>query len=312
MLLTAPAATAMGDATQPRSREQTKRDAAIKKFIQRICTPVSGDKRLHAIEQFFAASQHVVFDATESQHLWKGLFYAIWYTEMGKGCEEIIHTISSACHTRFHVLMAGFNCLATEWGNIDAIRLDKFAFFARNMLRAALRFDVSHSEHRKGHVIRLILDAIRSCLGLLYHITDIYVEELLAVISPIKFKERKEKSLLLHRMLIPFVAIMMTDNDARTLKSVEHDILTETVSALEDEGDIYSLRRYLVRMARTLIKQGARREVHQRNRAHLYKSAELLRNKLSELKHARRHRTESSATKRKSSATEHRKAKRVR
>ena len=79
--------------TEQEAKGALNRLAIVKLLIQRICTPVSDLKRLSSIRTFFQKNTAESFTEKENMMIWKGLFYALWYSEMGKGCEETVEAI---------------------------------------------------------------------------------------------------------------------------------------------------------------------------------------------------------------------------
>jgi hypothetical protein len=265
-------------------KEREKRDIIIKCLIQRVCTPVSSAKRLKAVRSFFD-TKGLKLDATESMYAWKGLFYAVWYTEMGKGCEELNQTIAEGCQTTDgNLLLAGFKSLSTEWFGIDYIRVDKFAHLVRHLLRSALKLEFSKkaSGRHNGQFISEILASIDGPVGFLHHFLEIYVAELLPALNK-KYQMHEDKASLILDYVKPFVHILETSDDMRTLKTVSADIYHQTLSEIETTESVKTVETFVTELSSLLMSKGKSTQVKRRNRDAMYRLAELMTAKIKEL-----------------------------
>lgn len=111
----------------------------IRKFAIAVTQPIDGSIRLQLIEQVLQTLKpHIDRVSQDDQfRLWKGLFYAIWYTEMDKGGRELMGVIADQCS--LITLMAGFQLVDQDWFTIDHIRIDKYMSLVRLMLARLLR-----------------------------------------------------------------------------------------------------------------------------------------------------------------------------
>lgn len=255
-----------------------KRDLAIKGLVQRICTPVSTEKRLSAIKRFLSI-RGVPYTEDECMCIWKGLFYSVWYTEMGKGCEEVVDAIAQGCnqHGR-NLLLAGFQSLSDEWFGIDAIRLDKFVFFMRSLLRSSLAFEFRKSRAKRGVLIGEILSRVKNTLGLMFHFCDIYVEEVFVALNAHTDNlGGREKHLI--DLTMPFITILETSDDARTRSAISNDVFKEMLQELDGRESAKTAASYSSQMSVTLFHHGKAAEVKKKNRVVMYNLAKAMKEK---------------------------------
>lgn len=265
-------------------KAREKRDILIKCLIQRVCTPTTNAKRLKAVRSFFD-NKGLNLDETESMYAWKGLFYAVWYTEMGKGCEELIDTIAQGCHTKDgNLILAGFKSLSTEWFGIDYIRIDKFAYMVRHLLKAALKLEFTKKADGRynGQFIEEVLESIKGPLGLLYHVVEIYVAELLPALN-IKYQMHEDKASLVLDYVKPFLNILASSDDTRTLNTISNNIYKQTISELEVQESVKTIESFLAQLSSLLMTRGKLSEVKKKNRDTMYGLAELMKQKVREL-----------------------------
>lgn len=238
-------------------KELLQRQAIIKSLIQRICTPVTAQKRLTSIQGFFKTyfeTKPIHFTEKECLQIWKGLFYAIWYSEMDKGCDKIIETIVEAASLNSNLLISGFVTLKNEWNGIDAIRLDKFAYFVRRMVSRLILIEIT--EKREGALLEKILQEIQDRIGLVLQVCSIFIEEAFKLIVT---EDRKPSSsvLLLLTLLKPFISLLTTSNDDRICDSVSKEVILEAMVEMSspdnsfNEKDVFKFYTYLVKLIET-------------------------------------------------------------
>lgn len=253
---------------------QIDKSVVIKKFVQDVCTPTSLTKRLKGIQRvsiFINGHQHL--DRKDCMFVWKGFFYSIWYTEMGKGCEEVIDEVATSCGNKQDLLMAGFETLSKEWLGIDAYRLDKYMYLVRKLTRQTISMHIKHCSLKKEEtdIIEKVLNIIKTCHGLLFHYTDVFIEELIECSSTnLQSKSNEEKLEILLHMLIPFMKLLSTDQDERTLNSIVKSIYTELRSKyLVNQSDEMS-EALIERLIEKLIEFGSPTDLTKKNRNIIY------------------------------------------
>ena len=212
-------------------KETVERIASIKLLIQKICTPVTPAKRLSSIRRFFEKTDQTAFTQKEYLMIWKGLFYAIWYEEMGKGCEEVIEAIVLASLKSERLLLTGMQTLRTEWKGVDNIRLDKFAFFARRMFNTVIQIEVTQS--KKGSLIEQVVAIAEQEPGLLFHFFFVFADEMVKV-----FEERKDSFSVtaIISLIKPIAALLTHSNDKRLHSSFRKEILMQSLVNLTNSS----------------------------------------------------------------------------
>ncbi|KAI1309410.1 Ribosomal RNA processing protein 1 -like protein [Halotydeus destructor] len=275
---------------EKKEKLNTKRDALVKGFIQKVSTPTTTEKRLKGISNLLKNATTLNFNHEEAMCIWKGLFYAVWYTEMGKGCEELIDVIATGCRNCPTLFVAGFETLAAEWFGLDYIRIDKFQHFARHMLRSLFRLEVELEE--KGSLTQIVIEKTIPSVGLLYHLLAIYIEELLLV-NLEKIRERDNKIATILATLRPFTAILASDSDNRTTSSIVKEIYREAILEFRKRESPELLDQFLSDSSKELLLKGSNPDVPAKNRKILYDLVILMKRNLSRRE----------ATKRKSEST---------
>lgn len=201
------------------------RNITIKSLIHRICTPTTAEKRLQAIDSFFKAHATDEFNHEELMHVWKGLFYAIWYSEMEKGCEKIMASIVDKSKNKSEMILCAFETLAIEWFGIDSIRLDKFMYFVRQMTRPIFEMVAVES---KPDILISVLHLIENRLGLILHVCDVIVDEMF------KLDHSKDIAYIM-RCINPFIDLIRRSVDEELSKHIVKEVLMTTLEKLEDE-----------------------------------------------------------------------------
>lgn len=207
--------------------------ALIKPFVQKICTPTTPAKRLKAINSFFKHHSKVSFNHADYLYICKGLHYAVWYTELNKGCDEIIESIALHCGDNESLAVAMFQTLAIEWIGIDTYRVDKFAYLTRKITHQLLV--KTHQNFRQkiqsnSDLISTILAKIEKAHGLIYHFITVFGQELVNVLS--EDEDRSQVKIFVLKQLIPFFELMTTCEDGRTVHTVKHSLIFDLFIAL--------------------------------------------------------------------------------
>lgn len=261
-------------------REKEVRDITIKSLIQRICTPTTAEKRMKAIESFFRTHSTEKFDHEEVMHVWKGLFYAIWYSEMEKGCEEIMAVIVSTSRNNQEMVQCAFQTLAIEWFGIDSLRLDKFMYFVRQMTHPLIQIIATDPE---SSILVSVLSSIEKCLGLIFHFCDIFVEEMLK-------KNQSSEVDFITNCIKPFIDLIGRNGDEEVSKHIVKEVLMTTLESLED-GDsgrlLTEVRISVTRLLKNLLRGSELKRV---NRNLIEKTLEVFKPDVEELRSLKRRR----------------------
>lgn len=246
-------------------KEKEGRNITIKSLVQRICTPTTADKRMKAIDSFFRTHPTDKFDHEELMHVWKGLFYAIWYSEMEKGCEEIMAVIVSISKNNPEMVKCAFETLAIEWFGIDSIRLDKFMYFVRQMTRPLIEMVACDP---KSSILVTVLSSIEKCLGLIFHVCDIFVEEM--------FKKNQSSEVdFIMNCIKPFIDLIANNADEELSKHIVKEVLMTTLETLEDKDSPKVLTHLRISVTRLLRNSLLGSELKKVNRGLIEKTLEV-------------------------------------
>lgn len=127
-----------------KQKQNSNLNSLLKGFVISVSVgKLPATKRRSKCQRFIESivSNNIQLNSNELAHLWKGIYYAIWYSEMGKGCEEIIQTVVH--HANRQILVAGFDSMTREWFVTDSFRLDKLAFLARVCLNKIIQMQIN-------------------------------------------------------------------------------------------------------------------------------------------------------------------------
>lgn len=120
--------------------------------------------------------------------IWEAIFFALWYAEMGKGCEDIIAATVRGCKNRYEFTRLGFKEIAKTWFGLDQHRVDKVSHLARHLTARLIQIQIKmwfeakrkvDGESRKPckPIVFAMLNDIQNSIGLLYFVLSIFVEE---------------------------------------------------------------------------------------------------------------------------------------
>lgn len=265
----------------PNSRQPTsmiEKQVVIRSFIQKTCTPVSYESRTNSIKKFLETymKDECCFDEKELEQIWKGLYYALWYTEMKKGCEDIIEAIAKTSVSRPELLTTGFKALSYEWKGIDYIRLDKFAYLVRRLVNAVVKIDVTTLNDGKDS---LVIDSILQILeeeevGLTLQVTSVYTQEVFNILKHAKQEKSGTVVLKILSLMKPFLSLLTRCRDKSVAISISQDVILESVIEVAhnnsfdfDERDVLKYTSFLIKMIQAFqdsIPSGSSQQKHLR------------------------------------------------
>lgn len=116
--------------------EENHKKVLIKRFVIAISRPLSTEENLSLIEGVLSDLKPFKLDAVDYGYLWTGIFYAIWYAEMGKGCEQIVERLYELANAK--LIVHGFDKMNKDWFSIDYIRIDKYMYLTRRLTHRLL------------------------------------------------------------------------------------------------------------------------------------------------------------------------------
>jgi hypothetical protein len=119
---------------------KSKEELLVKSFVQSVSSPTTYTKRYKKVCQLL--DSRPVLTEEQWLYVWRGFYYSIWYSEMGKGCEQLAQTIGTC--DDLSVILSGFKSLTNDWFGIDAFRVDKFMFLVRIMANNCLKLQLNY------------------------------------------------------------------------------------------------------------------------------------------------------------------------
>ncbi|KAL4252472.1 RRP1 family protein [Abortiporus biennis] len=152
------------------------------------------DKAVKSLAAFLSDPSRDELPKLEMAKLWKGIFYCFWMSDkplvqqaLATELAEILLSISNLS-VSLAFLRGFWEAIVREWGGIDRLRMDKYYMLVRRFVNATFRLlmrnnwkssackdYISIISHRGGP---LCPDDARLPPSLIYHIADIYLEEL--------------------------------------------------------------------------------------------------------------------------------------
>ncbi|KAI7211573.1 hypothetical protein KC333_g7604 [Hortaea werneckii] len=149
------------------------------------------DRALDSLRTYLRRSAS--FSSLDFLKLWKGLFYCMWMQDKPRNQQRLARDLADlvdALSTRENMLgfLEGFwKTMAREWGNIDALRMDKYLYLVRCYVNKGFEKvarDGWKDEGLREEYLQILegtpLHARDHKIpnGLRYHVIDIYVDEL--------------------------------------------------------------------------------------------------------------------------------------
>jgi len=177
--------------------------------------------------------------------LWKGLFYCMWMQdkpliqqELSARITDLIDSFSDT-NDAIRFVKVCFMTHAREWVGIDKLRLDKFMMMLRDMLHKALLLVSSHQwtaslcQRLSAAISHSVMDShnTKLPLGLRFHFTDIFVDEL----KKVDTTELTNSTLV--ALLMPFITCIIQSNNAILVKKVMSDVIEEVANVIEGKTD---------------------------------------------------------------------------
>ncbi|XP_053206888.1 ribosomal RNA processing protein 1 homolog A-like [Panonychus citri] len=259
-----------GDVVQKKKKK--KSNQTIKKFVHHVCSPISNEKRRKAVAAILAPTHN--FNQSELEDLWKGMFFAVWYTEVTK-CEEILHDIAYNCRYQNEkdYLITGFKLLAREWMGIDFFRVDKYALLVRHMINRSLRVAIFDSEPRDFNFLNEIFIASDESVEMLAHILEVYIEELQNVTMRQVIWDPNDKCDVYISAIRPVIKAIPRNSDSRILSTSKESIFKEIRLFLRSECQSNWRDKFCQEIFKELIDTGKEDNMSATNRKALFKIA---------------------------------------
>ncbi|ORY06660.1 nucleolar [Clohesyomyces aquaticus] len=148
------------------------------------------DNALDSLRTFLSGRSQI--EKLDLLKLWKGLFYCMWMQDKPANQQRLARDLASLVDAlQSPVVLPFLECfwktMAREWGQIDALRMDKYLYLIRLYLHASLRF-LARNDWSNTDAVTQYVDILESIPlnstdpkipnGLRYHMFDIYLDEL--------------------------------------------------------------------------------------------------------------------------------------
>nr|AAZ14904.1 conserved hypothetical protein [Coprinellus disseminatus] len=216
------------------------------------------DKAIKSLAAFLSENSDNEIPPSEMKRLWKGIFYCFWMSDkplvqqaLASELAELVLTITS--NTASIAFLRGFwQSMVREWNGIDQLRLDKYYMLVRRFVNAAFRllarakWDADLCLEYNGVLMAKVLTLhspmdIKVPPGLVYHLADIYLEELDKVQNSASSENAPVPLTLVIAPLLSLSAQTMSKITFKRLKTAAWEPLLEALSpaaeASEDEEE---------------------------------------------------------------------------
>lgn len=193
-----------------------------------------------------------VLDDEDVETIWESIFFALWYAEMGRGCEEIIAAVERACSTSYRLTRVGFQTIANKWYGLDQYRVDKVSHLARHLLPVLVKHQIALwlRTHKKSknlgtrdvnckQLLRRTLNDVLKSYGLCYFLLEILAEEISNSLLDIydrfditvgKFELKANLVIFLYRQIISFATNVKLD--ARLLRTFDQYVIKKLIEEI--------------------------------------------------------------------------------
>lgn len=299
-------------------KKNLSRDLFVMDFVQFVSAPQTHAKRVRKIKK---TMELVPSNLSETQwmKMWRGFYYAIWYSEMRKGGEELI--VEMGGYQNAFYLLSGFKSLTESWGGIDAFRIDKYMFLIRHMLRNVMKQQISalledkvlfegnlfleelkkgassktatksdgkgetvakpESLTMKANVISYIASVTSNSIGFFLHVCDMYLDELENAITELEIETAVKNNIYFH-MTIPFAKRLSTIQDDRLRRTIRANIFDKLFDEILFQQPIPQRIEGLSKFTEPLVEMASHTESG-KNRNCLYSMADKVKSQVAAL-----------------------------
>lgn len=224
----------------------------VRQFNQTACADAKAPVRVKAVNTLLNSGYDLRnLDDSDIELIWDSLFFALWYAEMGKGCEEIIAAIERACRGSYKLSRVGLLTISKKWFGLDQYRIDKVSHLARHLLPVIIEQQIKlWMKTRKrqklgGHdvnckqMLKKALSDIASSYGLCYFILEILAEEISRTLIRVydekhitvgKFELKADLIVFLYKQVISFASDVKLDS--RLLRTFDQYVIRKFVDEI--------------------------------------------------------------------------------
>lgn len=193
-----------------------------------------------------------LLDDSDIDTIWESIFFALWYSEIGRGCEEIIAAVERACSTNYRLTRFGFKTIAQKWYGLDQYRVDKVSHLARHLLKVLVDHQISLwlRKYKKGKklgardvscrkILKETLALVAESYGLCYFLLEVLAEEMSNSLNESyrkwnitvgKFELRANLVIFMYRQIIDFST--NTKLDARLLRTLDQYVIKRFIEEI--------------------------------------------------------------------------------
>lgn len=200
----------------------------------------------------------------EMAKLWKGIFYCFWMSdkprvqqalanemaEIPLSIQKSLKNQKQISNTAWQFFEGFLDSMVREWWGLDKWRVDKFMMLVRRFINAGFRL-LDLQGYEKESVERFaamlikpggILQAndVKTPNGLMYHVCDIYLEELDKALSIESEEEESAESVPVTSLLKPFIDMAASCHSSqhfdRMLKAVIVPYLDDCLVSEAEQG----------------------------------------------------------------------------
>jgi hypothetical protein len=224
----------------------------LRKFQQVVCADAKAPVRVKAVNTLLNSGYNwKELKDSDVEQLWESLFFALWYAEMGRGCEEIIAAIERACHRSYRLTKFGFFTISKMWYGLDQYRIDKVSHLARHLLPVLLEQQIkmwfkSRKQTRPEiqgvrckMLLKKVLNELVNSYGLCYFLLEILADEISKTtiriydrlkITTGKFELKANLIVFLYKQIIALAANVKLD--ARLLRTFDQYVIRKFVTEI--------------------------------------------------------------------------------
>lgn len=222
----------------------------MRSFQDTLCGDAKAQVRVKAVNTLLNSGHDLrILEDRDVKNIWESIFFALWYAEMGRGCEEIIAAVERACSTSYRLTRVGFQTISEKWYGLDQYRIDKVSHLARHLLPVLLDHQiVAWLKSRKRSVklgsqdlsckrmLKVTLEDISKSQALCYFVLEIVAEEINKSLTDTyqrlniivgKFELKANLILFLYRQIISFASNISLD--ARLLRTFDQYVIKKFI-----------------------------------------------------------------------------------
>ena len=199
------------------------------KSISRSLAASDSQTRLEGFSRTFKYISENDLIYTDILKLWKSLFYCIFYLDLWMAdkdhelISEKLASLNDYAKNKWEWIHAFFETMKNEWDGIDPIRIDKFMYLVRMILKAVLNY-ASNEMNELYTILQALFDKTNfKGMGLIYHVADIYLEE----IPKVEFDKTLE-------FIQPFIKLMKSSKLNQVTDMVYQKILLKLAEKREN------------------------------------------------------------------------------